>query len=55
MRLRIAFSKHGKIRFTSHRDVARILSAAPLPPLKVGMANTAGEAEATWHKDYRTD
>ena len=28
VRLRIAFSKHGKIRFTSHRDVARIWERA---------------------------
>lgn len=57
MRLRIAFSKHGKIRFTSHRDVARIWERAlrrtnlpvaysegftPRPKLSFGLALSTG-------------
>ncbi len=57
MRLRIAFSKHGKVRFTSHRDVARIWERAlrrselpvtysegfnPRPKLSFGLALSTG-------------
>ncbi len=57
MRLRIAFSKHGKVRFTSHRDIARIWERAlrrselpvaysegfnPRPKLSFGLALSTG-------------
>jgi len=57
VRLRIAFSKHGKVRFTSHRDVARIWERAlrrsglpvaysegfnPRPKLSFGLALSTG-------------
>lgn len=57
MRIRIAFSKHGKVRFTSHRDVARIWERAlrrsklpvaysegfnPRPRLSFGLALSTG-------------
>lgn len=40
-RVRIRFSKHGKVRFTSHRDVARIWERA-LRRAEVGIAYTEG-------------
>ena len=40
-RVRIRFSKHGKVRFTSHRDVARIWERA-LRRAGVGVAYSAG-------------
>ncbi|HEY7069452.1 MAG TPA: TIGR03936 family radical SAM-associated protein, partial [Acidimicrobiales bacterium] len=40
-RVRIRFSKHGKVRFTSHRDVARIWERA-LRRAGVGIAYTEG-------------
>ena len=57
MRLRIAFCKHGKVRFTSHRDLARIWERAlrrselpvaysegfnPRPKLSFGLALSTG-------------
>ena len=57
MRIRIAFSKHGKVRFTSHRDIARIWERAlrrsalpvaysegfnPRPRLSFGLALSTG-------------
>lgn len=57
MRLRISFSKHGKVRFTSHRDIARIWERAlrrselpvaysegfnPRPKLSFGLALSTG-------------
>lgn len=57
MRLRIRFTKHGKVRFTSHRDVARIWERAvrrsglavaysegfnPRPRLSFGLALSTG-------------
>ena len=62
MRVRIRFHKKGKVRFTSHRDVARIWERAlrkaegavsysqgfsPRPKLAVGLALSTGhESEA---------
>jgi len=40
-RVRIRFSKHGKVRFTSHRDVARIWERA-LRRARVAVAYSAG-------------
>ena len=57
MKIRIAFSKHGKVRFTSHRDIARIWERAlrrsalpvaysegfnPRPRLSFGLALSTG-------------
>jgi radical SAM-linked protein len=43
MRARFRFTKHGKVRFTSHRDVARILERA-LRRAQVPVAYSAGFA-----------
>ncbi len=64
MRLRICFDKHGKVRFTSHRDVARIWERAlrraslpvaysqgfsPRPKLSFGLALSTGyESDAEY-------
>ncbi len=63
-RLRVRFSKHGKIRFTSHRDVARIWERAlrraevpiaytegfsPRPKLSFGLALSTGHES---HGEY---
>lgn len=64
MKIRIAFDKHGKIRFTSHRDVARIWERtlrraslpvaysegfSPRPKLSFGLALSTGhESEAEY-------
>ena len=41
MRLRVRYSKKGKVRFTSHRDVARIWERA-LRRVGLGMAYSQG-------------
>ncbi|MXW77110.1 MAG: DUF2344 domain-containing protein [Acidimicrobiaceae bacterium] len=64
MRIRIRFSKHGKVRFTSHRDVARIFQRvlrraglpvaysqgfSPRPKIAFGLALSTGhESEAEY-------
>ncbi|MDE0606711.1 MAG: TIGR03936 family radical SAM-associated protein [Acidimicrobiaceae bacterium] len=64
MRIRIRFTKHGKVRFTSHRDVARIFQRAlrrtglpvaysqgfsPRPKIAFGLALSTGhESEAEY-------
>ncbi len=64
MRIRIRFAKHGKIRFTSHRDVARIFQRAlrraelpvaysqgfsPRPKIAFGLALSTGyESDAEY-------
>ena len=70
MRLRIAFSKHGKIRFTSHRDVARIWERAlrrtnlpvaysegftPRPKLSFGLALSTGHESEGEYLDVDLD
>lgn len=70
MRLRIAFSKHGKIRFTSHRDVARIWERAlrrtnlpvaysegftPRPKLSFGLALSTGHESDGEYLDVDLD
>ncbi len=70
MRLRIAFSKHGKIRFTSHRDVARICERAlrrtnlpvaysegftPRPKLSFGLALSTGHESEGEYLDVDLD
>ena len=70
MRLRIAFSKHGKIRFTSHRDVARIWERAlrrthlpvaysegftPRPKLSFGLALSTGHESNGEYLDVDLD
>jgi radical SAM-linked protein len=68
--LRIAFSKHGKIRFTSHRDVARIWERAlrrtnlpvaysegftPRPKLSFGLALSTGHESNGEYLDVDLD
>ncbi|MDE0700474.1 MAG: TIGR03936 family radical SAM-associated protein [Acidimicrobiaceae bacterium] len=64
MRIRIRFTKHGKVRFTSHRDVARIFQRvlrraglpvaysqgfSPRPKIAFGLALSTGhESEAEY-------
>ena len=64
MRLRLRFDKHGKVRFTSHRDVARIWERtlrraalpvaysegfSPRPKLSFGLALSTGhESDAEY-------
>lgn len=64
MRVRICFTKHGKVRFTSHRDVARIFQRAlrraglpvaysqgfsPRPKIAFGLALSTGyESDAEY-------
>ena len=70
MRLRIAFSKHGKVRFTSHRDVARIWERAlrrsglpvaysegfnPRPKLSFGLALSTGHESDGEYLDVDLD
>ena len=70
MRLRIAFSKHGKSRFTSHRDVARIWERAlrrtnlpvaysegftPRPKLSFGLALSTGHESEGEYLDVDLD
>ncbi|MAM33179.1 MAG: hypothetical protein CL411_12300 [Acidimicrobiaceae bacterium] len=70
VRLRIAFSKHGKIRFTSHRDVARIWERAlrrtnlpvaysegftPRPKLSFGLALSTGHESEGEYLDVDLD
>jgi radical SAM-linked protein len=69
-RLRIRFSKHGKIRFTSHRDVARMWERAlrrsrlpvalsqgfnPHPLLSFGLALPTGAESLGEYLDVRLD
>ena len=70
MRPRIAFSKHGKVRFTSHRDVARIWERAlrrsglpvaysegfnPRPKLSFGLALSTGHESDGEYLDVDLD
>jgi len=70
VRLRIAFSKHGKVRFTSHRDVARIWERAlrrsglpvaysegfnPRPKLSFGLALSTGHESDGEYLDVDLD
>lgn len=70
LKLRVAFSKHGKIRFTSHRDVARIWERAlrrvslpvaysegfsPRPKLSFGLALSTGHESDVEYLDIELD
>ena len=70
MRLRIAYDKHGKIRFTSHRDVARIWERtlqraslpvaysegfSPRPKLSFGLALSTGHESDAEYLDVDLD
>lgn len=70
MRLRIRYSKHGKIRFTSHRDVARIWERtlrrsglpvaysqgfSPRPRLSFGLALSTGYESDAEYLDVELD
>lgn len=70
MRLRIRFTKHGKVRFTSHRDVARIWERtlrraalpvaysegfSPRPKLSFGLALSTGHESAAEYLDIDLD
>ncbi len=70
MRLRIRFSKHGKVRFTSHLDVARIWERAlrraelpvaysegfsPRPRLSFGLALSTGHESNEEYLDVELD
>lgn len=70
LRLRIAFAKHGKIRFTSHRDVARIWERtlrraslpvaysegfSPRPKLSFGLALSTGHESDAEYLDVELD
>jgi len=70
MRLRIRFSKYGKVRFTSHRDVARIWERAlrrselpvaysegfsPRPRLSFGLALSTGHESDEEYLDVDLD
>lgn len=69
-RLRIRFSKHGKVRFTSHRDVARIWERTlrragvpvvysagfnPRPKLSFGLALSTGYSSDAEYLDVELD
>ena len=69
-RLRIRFSKHGKVRFTSHRDVARIWERSlrragvpvaysagfsPRPKLSFGLALSTGFSSDAEYLDVEVD
>ena len=69
-RLRIRFSKHGKVRFTSHRDVARIWERAlrragvpvvysagfsPRPKISFGLALSTGYSSDAEYLDVEVD
>ena len=70
MKIRIAFDKHGKIRFTSHRDVARIWERtlrraslpvaysegfSPRPKLSFGLALSTGHESDAEYLDVDLD
>lgn len=70
MKLRIRFDKHGKIRFTSHRDVARIWERtlrraslpvaysegfSPRPKLSFGLALSTGHESEVEYLDIELD
>ena len=70
MRLRIRFDKHGKVRFTSHRDVARIWERtlrraalpvaysegfSPRPKLSFGLALSTGHESDAEYLDVDLD
>lgn len=70
MRIRICFSKHGKVRFTSHRDVARIFQRAlrraglpvvysqgfsPRPRIAFGLALSTGHESDAEYLDIDLD
>ncbi len=70
LKLRVSFSKHGKIRFTSHRDVARIWERAlrrasvpvaysegfsPRPKLSFGLALSTGHESEVEYLDLELD
>jgi radical SAM-linked protein len=70
VRLRIRFTKHGKVRFTSHRDVARIWERAvrrsglpvaysegfnPRPRLSFGLALSTGHESNAEYLDVEID
>lgn len=70
MRVRICFSKHGKVRFTSHRDVARIFQRAlrraglpvaysqgfsPRPKIAFGLALSTGHESDAEYLDIDLD
>jgi radical SAM-linked protein len=70
MRLRIRFAKHGKVRFTSHRDVARIWERSlrraslpvaysegfsPRPKLSFGLALSTGHESDAEYLDVELD
>jgi len=70
VRLRICFDKHGKIRFTSHRDVARIWERtlrrarlpveysegfSPRPRLSFGLALSTGHESNAEYLDVELD
>ena len=69
-RLRVRFSKHGKVRFTSHRDVARIWERAlrragvpvvysagfnPRPKISFGLALSTGYSSDAEYLDVELD
>ena len=69
-RLRVRFAKHGKVRFTSHRDVARVWERAlrrvalpvaysegfsPRPRLSFGLALPTGCASVGEYLDIELD
>ena len=69
-RLRIRFAKHGKVRFTSHRDVARIWERAlrragvpvaysagfsPRPKISFGLALSTGYSSDAEYLDVEVD
>ena len=70
MRLRIRFTKHGKVRFTSHRDIARIWERAvrraelpiaytegfsPRPKMHFGLALSTGHESDAEYLDIDLD
>lgn len=70
VKLRICFDKHGKIRFTSHRDVARIWERtlrraslpvaysegfSPRPKLSFGLALSTGQESDAEYLDIELD
>ena len=70
LRLRVRFSKHGKVRFTSHRDVARIWERAlrragvpvaysagfsPRPKIAFGLALPTGYSSDAEYLDVEVD
>jgi radical SAM-linked protein len=70
IKIRISFSKHGKIRFTSHRDVARIWERtlrrasipvaysegfSPRPKLSFGLALSTGHESDAEYLDIELD